>query len=208
MYARTTEIQADPAKFDDGLRIVREKILPAVSEMDGCAGMSLLVDRESGRGIAATSWESEDAMLGSAEQVRPLRDEAEKGFGTSDSSEVHQWEVAVLHRDHPAPDGACARVTWLSGDDQAIERGIEMYKAQVLPRFQEMDGFCSASLLVDRGAGRVAGTAVFETREALEATRDTAAAIRERVTSEIGVTVMGIEELEVALAHLHVPETV
>lgn len=208
MYARTTEIQADPAKMDDGLRVVREKIFPAVSEIDGCSGMSLLVDRESGRGIATTSWDSEEAMLGSAEQVRPLRDEAEKAFGTNDASEVHQWEVAVLHRHHPAPDTACARVTWLSGDEQTVERGIEKYKAQVLPRIQKMDGFCSASLLVDRGAGRVAGTAVFETPEALEASRDAMSEIRGRVTGEIGATVIGVEELEVAFAHLHVPETV
>jgi hypothetical protein len=76
----------------------------------------------------------------------------------------------------------------------------------VLPRLEEMDGFCSSSLMIDRDAGRVVGTVVFESRAALEASRDAAQSIRERVASELGATVDKIEEMEMAFAHLHVPE--
>lgn len=205
MYVRTTEVQADPAKIDDGIATIREDIFPAVSDMDGCVGMSLLVDRVSGRCIATTAWQSEDAMKGTAESVRPLRDKAEETLGSS-GSDVHQWEVAVVHRDHAAPDGACARLTWLSGDPGMADRAIDLYKLAVLPRLEEMDGFCSASLMIDRAAGRVVGTAAFDSREALEATREAATGIRERVTSELGANVDNVEEMEVAFAHLHVPE--
>jgi heme-degrading monooxygenase HmoA len=205
MYVRTTEVQADPARIDDGIAAIRDDVFPAVSEMDGCVGMSLLADRSSGRCIATTAWESEDAMRETAERVRPLRDKAVETLGSS-GSEVHQWEVAVVHRDHAAPDGACARLTWLSGDPATADRAIDTYRMVVLPRLQEMDGFCSASLMIDREAGRVVGTAAFDSREALEATRDAAMGIREQVTSDLGATVDRIEEMEIAFAHLHVPE--
>jgi heme-degrading monooxygenase HmoA len=205
VYVRTTEVQADPAKIEDGIATIREDIFPAVSDMDGCVGMSLLVDRASGRCIATTAWQSEDAMQETAERVRPLRDKAEETLDSS-SSDVHQWEVAAVHRDHAAPNGACARLTWLRGDPGTADRAIDMYKMSVLPRLEEMDGFCSASLMIDHQAGRVVGTAAFDSREALEATREAAMGIRERVASELGATVEKVEEMEIAFAHLHVPE--
>lgn len=205
MFVRTTEVQADPARIDEGLAVVRDEIFPAVSDLDGCVGMSMLVDRESGRCIATTAWQSEDAMRQSADQVMPLRQRALDSLGAA-GSDVHQWEVAVVHRDHAAPDGACARLTWLSGDPSTADRAIDMYRMAVLPRIQELDGFCSASLMIDRQAGRVVGTVAFDSRETLEASRDAAQAIRERVVGELGASVDNIEEIEVAFAHLHVPE--
>ena len=191
--------------IDDGLRLIREEIYPAVTEMDGCAGMSLLVDRQTGRCIATTSWRSEDAMMASADTVRPLRDRAEQALGSTSGSDVHTWEVAVVHRDHAAPDGAAARLTWLSGDPSMVDHAIDLYRMVVLPQIQELDGFCSSSLMVDREAGRVVGTAAFETREFVEASRDAAARIRTGVVRELGATA-NVEEMEIAFAHLHVPE--
>ncbi len=207
MFARTTEVQADPARVDDGIAVIRDEVLPTVSGMDGCAGMSLLVDRDSGRCIATTAWQSEDGMRGSAESVGPLRDRAVQSLGSSDS-QVHQWEVAAVHRDHFVPDGAWARVTWLSGDPGMIDRAIDTYKMAVVPRLEEMEGFCSASLMVDRAAGRAVGTVAFDSRQAMEASRHDAQGIRERVSTELGARIDKVEEMEMAFTHLHVPETV
>jgi hypothetical protein len=206
VYARTTMIQADRSKIEDGIARVRDQVFPAVTAIDGCAGMSLLVDRESGRCIATTSWESEDAMLASAEQVRPLRDDATEGLGAG-SSDVEMWEVAVMHRDHATPDGACARITWLSGDGLA-DRAVDSYKSMVLPTLQEWDGFCSSSLMVSRETGRIVGTVTFETRDQLEASREAAMELRQRASQSMEAMVDDVAEMEVAFAHLHVPELV
>lgn len=205
MYARTTIIQADRAKIDEGIAHVRDQIIPVVTTMDGCVGMSLLVDRASGRCIATTAWESEAAMQGSAEKVRPLRAEAERVLGSS-TSDVGMWEVAVVHREHAAPQGACARVTWLSGGADTAEHAVDVFKMVVLPKVQEFDGFCSASLLVSRDTGRAVGTVTYDSREQLERTREATNRLREAAAREIGATVDEVAEMEVALAHLHVPE--
>ena len=174
MYARTTTIQADRRSSTTGIAHVRDQVFPAVTAMAGCIGMSMLGDRESGRCIATTAWESEAALRDSAEQVRPLRDGAERALGSSTGSDVEGWEIAVVHRDHATPDGACARVTWLSGDPADVERAVDVYRMAVLPRIQEFDGFCSASMLVNRKAGHVVGTVTFDSRAQLEATREAA----------------------------------
>jgi hypothetical protein len=207
VYARTTTIQADRSKLEEGISHVRDEVLPAVTAIEGCVGMSMLVDREAGRCIATTAWESDDAMQASAERVKPLRADAEQSLGASTST-VDLWEVAVVHRDHATPQGACARVTWLSGDPGLADRAIDIYKMAVLPKLQEWDGFCSASLMINRESGRVAGTVTFETQAQLEATREAAAGIRERASQEMGATVEDVAEMEVAFAHLHLPELV
>ena len=205
MYARTSSMQADPARLDNGLTVVRDEVLPAVSGIDGCVGMSVLVDRGSGRCIATTAWQTEDAMTASAEAARPLRSKAEQVLGAG-PSEVDTWEVAVVHRDHPTPSGACARITWLRGDPGSAERATDIFKMVVLPRVQELFGFCSASLLINRQAGRAVGTVTFDNQAALEASRGPAGSIRQRAAQESGATVDDVAEMEVALAHLHVPE--
>jgi heme-degrading monooxygenase HmoA len=207
MYIRSTEIQGEPAEIDAGLSLVREEIFPAVSAMDGCVGMSMLVDRPSGRCITTTAWSSEDAMQESAAAVRPLRDRAERALGSTSGRYVHEWEVAVVHRDHAAPEGACARLTWLSGGDlHMVDNAVDMFRMVILPQIQELRGFCSASLIVDRETGRVVGTAAFDSREALEASREATTGIRERVIAELGAIVDNVEEMEIGFAHLHVPE--
>ena len=47
---------------------------------------------------------------------------------------------------------------------------------------------------------------IYDSREHLEASRDAAAAIRERTVQETGAMVEEVAELDVAFAHLHVPE--
>ena len=83
MYARSTTIQAQPSSIDAGVAHVREVVMPALQQIDGCVGVSLLVDRDSGRCIATSSWETEEAMHTSAERVRPVRDQAAEMFGGS-----------------------------------------------------------------------------------------------------------------------------
>src|SRR4029077_19333814 len=74
VYARSTTIQAQPSSIDAGIAHVRDEVMPALPGMAGCIGLSLLVDRQSGRCIVTSAWETEDAMRDSEEQVRPIRD--------------------------------------------------------------------------------------------------------------------------------------
>jgi heme-degrading monooxygenase HmoA len=207
MYARTTTVHADPQRIDEGIRYVRDEVMPAAQGMPGCMGLSMLCDRDSGRCIVTTSWDSEESMSASREAVRAMREKATDVMGGR--FDVDEWEIAVMHRAHAMGDGAWARVTFSQLRDVGqADRVIEAWKANILPRLEEFDGFSSASLLVDRAAGRGAGTVCFDTRQALDASRETAERMRSEFAGRIGVDITDVAEMEVAIHHLRVPERV
>ena len=109
-YARSTTINAQIDRIDDGIRLVDDELMPVMTTIDGCLGVSLLVDRATGRCIATSSWHSQDAMRASMDQLQPVRQRLAEALG-GDGTEVQEWEIAILHRDHESPAGAWARVT-------------------------------------------------------------------------------------------------
>ena len=206
MYARSTTIQAQPSSIDDGIAHVRDEVMPALQAIDGCVGVSLLVDRDSGRCIATSSWETEEAMRASADRIQPIRDRAAEMFGGSPT--VEEWEIAALHRDHRSHDGACVRATWVTGDPARMDQNVEYYKTAVLPELEKLEGFCSASLMIDRASGRAVSCASFDSREAMERNREQAVALKNAKMQEAGVEEADEREFELALAHLRAPELV
>lgn len=206
MYARSTTIQAQPASIDAGIAHVHDAVMPAISEVDGCIGISLLVDRESGRCIATTAWDDEAAMHASAEQARPIRDQAAQAFGGSPA--IDEWEIAVLHRDHRSGPGACVRATWLRMRPDQFDRAIEFYRESVLPAIEELDGFCSASLMIDRASWRAVSSSTFDSLEAMQRNEDRARSLRTARLRDLGADQHDVGEFELALAHLRVPELV
>ena len=85
--------------------------------------------------------------------------------------EVQEWEIAVLHRCAGA-GGGLARLIWGRGDPAAAERMLDAFRMTMMPRMEELPGFCSVSLLVDRGSGRWSRRVVYESRAAIEAHRE------------------------------------
>ncbi|MEX5720776.1 antibiotic biosynthesis monooxygenase [Geodermatophilus maliterrae] len=208
MYARSTTIRGNPGSLDDAIAYMRDEVWPAVQDMDGCIGLSMMCDRETGRCIATSAWEDRQAMQASAERVAPMRRHLMDRFGAGDDLEVQEWEIAVLHREHPAGDGACARITWSRGDPGKADQVLDMYRTSLMPRIQEMPGFCSLSLLIDRDDGRAVGTVVFDGRAHLEESREQARTLREEGVKIMGIDILDVAEMDLVLAHLRVPETV
>jgi heme-degrading monooxygenase HmoA len=190
--------------MDDGIAYIRDTVMPALEALEGFIGLSLLVDRSSGRCIATSAWQSEEAMRASEQATRQVRNRAAEIFGGS--ADVEEWEIAVLHRDHRSGDGARVRATWVRLSPDQIDRGIEVYKTNVLPALEELEGFCSASLLVDRASGRAVSSATYDSVEAMEQNRDQLDRLRAAGTQEAGAEVLDEREFELAIAHLRVPE--
>ena len=206
MYARSTTIQAQPSSIDAGITHMRDSVMPALEGTDGCVGLSLLVDRTSGRCIATSSWESEEAMRASEESIRPIRDQAAELFGGS--AQVEEWEIAAMHRQHRSSEGACVRATWVKVSPDQMDQGIDFYKMTILPALEELEGFCSASLLVDRASGRGVASATFDNAEAIEQNKDQLDSIRATGSQEANAEVLDQCDFELTVAHLRVPEMV
>jgi hypothetical protein len=143
-------------------------------------------------------------MRATDEELRPIRQRIAESMGGSPT--VEEWEIAVLHRDHRSSEGACVRATWVKVDPANLDRSIDVYKLASLPRLEDLAGFCSASLLVDRASGRAVSSVTYDSQEAMDSNRDAAASMRSATTKEAGAEVLDVCEFELAIAHLRVPE--
>lgn len=204
MHARSTTVHAHPESIDKGIAFIRDEVMPALLATDGCVGLSLIVDRKSCRCIATSAWRDEQAMRASESAVRPLRDKAAELLGNR--AQVDEWEIAHLHRHTATREGACVRAVWVRFRPEQYSRAMDVYKMVVLPEIEKFDGFCSASLMVDRAAGIACSSTTYDSRASLEASRAAAESMRDRAVTETGVEFLEACEFDLVLAHLHVPE--
>jgi len=206
MYARSTTVRAHPEALDDGIAYVRDKIMPAVRQMDGCIGLSMLVDRTSGRCVVTTAWADQEALRQSTDTVMAMRRRA--GEIMAGPTTVNEWEIVLMHRLHTAHHGACARVIWTDGDPAEADRMIEHFRISVLPELEDLAGCCSVSVLMDRGSGRAVVTTTYDSPQDMAAAKDRAAALRQEFADKMNRTITEVAEFELVLAHLRVPEQV
>lgn len=205
--ARSTTIMAQPDRIDDGIALVNNELMSMVTDIDGCMGLSLLVDRSSGRCIATSSWDSEQAMRASNERLQPVRQRLLDTLG-ADDLEVEEWEIAILHRDHESPAGARARVTWARPPAGQLDAAVDAFKTEVMPLLENQEGFCSASMLINRETGILCGTVSFESMATIEASREFGAQQRAKMAERTGIEFVDVIECELAVHHLRVPELV
>ena len=90
----------------------------------------------------------------------------------AEEMDVAEWDIAVLHREHPAGDGAWTRVVWTDGDPAQLTGMIDAFRMSLLPRLDDLPGFCSVSLLVDRGSLRAVAAVTYADQSAMERARE------------------------------------
>ena len=71
---------------------------------------------------------------------------------------------------------------------------------------EELDGFCSGSLLVDRASGRGVAAASFDNAEVMERNKDALDTIKATGNQEANAEVLDQCDFELAVAHLRVPQ--
>jgi serine phosphatase RsbU (regulator of sigma subunit) len=95
VFARiVTYTQADPSpsRIEQGIRRTWER-LPGIRELDGIEGAYFFVDRQSGKAIFISLWESEEAMQRSDEVMRPFRAMMSRTFAAN-RVDVEYYEVS------------------------------------------------------------------------------------------------------------------
>jgi heme-degrading monooxygenase HmoA len=206
MYARTNIVRTDPQTIDEGIANVRDEVMPLVLGMDGCIGLSMLADLDSGRCIVTTAWRTEEAMHASEAGIRASRERAAQIFG--EMPEVAEWEIAVMHRMHPTGDGARTRVIWGHTEPGHMDDLLDVFRMTVMPQMEELPGFASCNMMVDRRSGRMALAVNYDRPETMQQAADRAANLRREASAAMGMEIDEVAEFDLVLAHLRVPETV
>jgi hypothetical protein len=127
-------------------------------------------------------------MRTSTESIAPVRDKAAEIFGAT--PDVEHWEIAVLHRNHESGDGAGVRSIWVKVDPNQVDQALDVYKTRVLPALEEIEGFCGASLLVDRASGRAVSSASYDSVDVIQRNRDKLDMLTGSSTQEAGAEVL------------------
>ncbi|HWH27406.1 MAG TPA: hypothetical protein VNU26_00345 [Mycobacteriales bacterium] len=203
MHARATVVLGDPAKVDDLVAFVREQVLPRVDAQAGSLGLSMNVDRASGRCTVTSLWTDRASMHASERALSPLRDAGGRVVGGQPVTE--EYELAVLHRERQAEPGCWVRSTRVRLDPAQVERGVRTFRDHSVPAIRGLPGFRSALLLVDRRTGGGVVSVVFDDRAALDASRESAAAVRAEATERAQAAVTDVVEAEIVIAALRLP---
>jgi hypothetical protein len=85
---------------------------------------------------------------------------------------------------------------------------VENFRMGALPRVEDLPGFCSASLMVDRDSGRAVVTVTYDSPQDMAASKDGGMAIRQEFNQQMNRSTTEVAEFELVLGHLRVPETV
>jgi heme-degrading monooxygenase HmoA len=94
VYARVTVVQGSTDKIEQGIDSFNTQVLPAAKGVDGYRAAFLLVDRETGKGIGITLWDSEDARRRGAEAVDAARAATIEAMGGT-VPPVEEFEVVA-----------------------------------------------------------------------------------------------------------------
>ena len=90
MYARIATFESDPADIDRAIEMVRAEVAGDTPPGLEGARMLMLVDRETGKGLGVTLFESEEAMRRGDEALNAM-----STSGTERRTSVEFFEVPV-----------------------------------------------------------------------------------------------------------------
>jgi heme-degrading monooxygenase HmoA len=93
MWARVSSYGGNPEQGGAAAAQMPEEELRA---MTGFEGAYLLIDRESGRAMTVTLWESEDALRQSEERANQLRAQVAQDLGATGAPTVDRYEVVGI----------------------------------------------------------------------------------------------------------------
>ena len=92
MHARVSSYQtSDPDRLVEGFK----SVTGALEGIDGFSHAFFMVDRDSGRAMSITMWESEDALDASVRQADELRKQGTEPSGATIES-VQHYEIPLM----------------------------------------------------------------------------------------------------------------
>ena len=114
-----------------------------------------------------------------------------------------------MHRVRPAGEHPACRVTWAALRDPAhVDEDVATFRMALMPRMEELPGFSSVSLMVDRLSGRAVAAVTYVDGAAKRAAAQQADALQAEYVRSLDGRITDVAEMGLVIAHLRIPETV
>ncbi|WP_369393115.1 hypothetical protein AB5J72_40320 [Streptomyces sp. CG1] len=198
MFVRTVYATGDPAQLGTALRALNTQGHDLLEERPGYRGAGVFVDRDLGKLLTVSWWESAEARHNSDEVMSVRRPELLQPFAATVA--VENYEAVVLHPGQRTLAGGGLRVTRLEFDPPDADLATDTFHAGVLPRLEVLPGFAGAALFLDRERGRGMSGVLFADRGSLAASRAGQASVRREGAAKAHTTVVTLEEFEIVHA--------
>jgi hypothetical protein len=98
MYGRLVEIEGiDPSKREEAIQNIREKIIPALKELEGFAGFISLADGDNRRARSIVLWETRENAEEAERQMMSRREEMVSRLGaTVRSADLYEAPIVEV----------------------------------------------------------------------------------------------------------------
>ncbi|WP_030346710.1 hypothetical protein [Streptomyces sp. NRRL S-1022] len=198
MFVRAVYATGDPALLDTAVRSLNSQGRDLLEERPGYRGAGVFADRELGKLLTVSWWETEEARHNSDEVMRERRAGLLEPF--AGTLAVASYEAAVFHQIVHPRQGGGLRATRMEFDPRDADLVVDTFRATVVPRAETLHGLAGVCLLIDRERGRALGSTLFVDRASLAGSRAALATVRHETSAKAHVDVVGLEELEVLYA--------
>ena len=93
-HARLTEVSGNPADFDQAVRVIKDSVIPAARSLPGFVGGFWLGDRDTGKGLAVTLFDSAENIAVTRQTASGIRSRAAEDARSTIGS-VREYEILV-----------------------------------------------------------------------------------------------------------------
>ena len=98
MYARHVTVTGSKEKLEEGIKSVREHVVPVLKGCSGFRGQILLVDRDKGEAIGISLWDSKEEMEASEAKVAAARQQTADNVDATSAPAVRLFEMPVYEQ--------------------------------------------------------------------------------------------------------------
>ena len=184
MYVRLTIISGNPAKIDSSVEFLEQTARPQVEATAGNKGLATFTGVDARITIAASYWDTADALEASGTALAPLREQVEAAAGGPLS--VEEYEVALGWRQTIPVRGAVVRLSRMEVEPAKADDAIAHYREETAPRLKGAPGLCSFQLLLDRESGQGMVATAWENERAASDFWPMAQELRDQATERVG----------------------
>jgi heme-degrading monooxygenase HmoA len=202
MHVRMTRITASPENLERAIGTFDQNVATPYREQRGFAGIALAVDRQAGRAVGVTFWESEAALNATDDLAKDIRARsgAENGL---QFDEVESYEVAIQERAQPAKAGTFLRGNRGQGPVDRLDQAVRELSDNI-PAVKAQKGFRSLVCGVNRKNGKFFISSVWDTAADRDASEGAVKSLRQQITQTAQAGQIEVEHYEVVYADIPV----
>jgi hypothetical protein len=187
---------SDPSLVEELTKAARDSSPKWQEALPSAQGYVMLIDRDSGRSLGITFFETE-AQIQEAEPVFERMGDEMPEETRGKRIGVSSYEVLTAEG---GEDAKAARITTFEGDASRIDEATKTSIENILPRAKQMPGWKGVFSLADRASGKVVLITLWDSPESMQASEEMGEKLRKE-NAEIGAgTIKGVDRYEVALA--------